>query len=330
MARIKEILDEGDVRELISTLADDWHADYCWPFDSPSEHVRCVLDSQVKWFIRRVQRVLQDGIPQRDVIANFAYINFAEDSYCWVKDASADVLDAIRLNSSLLVIYLDYCLSTSDIDQILEAVAEKHTLTTLIGPDNLVLSADILEKNHHILFLPYRTCRQPCTEQHPLCNLVCRNQKEWRDRAHSAGWDVAYAIGFSSSWETGIGVVGDEISLYSGAECLIMVYMQSTGRLKLSLHHRQGWHHRRWGMLSLRIFFRSGDATNEWEEVRSIYTEDIPERYTNKPHEIVIPGELSAGYHEIRTHTKAEYSYYLHSAIVTRYESDTDSAPEDV
>ena len=322
MARIKEILDKGDMRKLVSTLIPHWpgYAD-CWPSNSASERVGCALDSQVKWFRRRVQRVLQDGIPQLDdVIDNFAYINYAEDPYCYVLDTSADVLDAIRLNSSLRVIQLGSNLSTSDVNKILEAVAEKDTLTTLIGPNNL--SADIIEKNHHILFLPGKTCQQPCTEQHPLCDLVCKNQREWRERAHSACLDMTYAVGFPSLENPCFD--GYEVSLSRGAKCVIMVYMQSSGWLKLSLRHRCSD-----GVRPVYIFLRSGDITSEWREVNSISTEDIPEHYTNRPHEIVIPEELSAGYHKIRIHIEGGYSfYYLHSVILTRYESDTDLAED--
>ena len=315
MARIREIPYKEDMRELISTLIGGWYAD-CWPSDLPSKH----LDSQVKWFCRRIQRVLQDGIPQHDVIYSFAHINFAEDPYCYVKDASADVLDAIRLNSSLRVIDLNSRLSTSDVDKILEAVTEKNTLTTLIGPNNL--SADILRKNHHILFLPGKTCQQLCTEQHPLCDLVCKNQREWREHAHSACLDMTYAVGFPSLENSCF--EGYEVSLSPGAECVIMVYMQSSGQLKLSLRHRCLG-----ADTPLYIFLKSGDITSEWREVHSISMEDIPKCYANKPHEIVIPGELSAGYHEIRIHTKGEYLfYYLHSVILTRYESNTDLAED--
>ena len=312
MARITAILG-GDVRKLILTLFNDWYAEY-WPSDSSSERVRCALDSQVKWFLRRVQRVLQDGIlHHRNAVGSFARINFAEDPYLDIDDASADVLDAIRVNSSLRVIYLDSDLSTSDVDRILEAVAEKDTLTTIIGLNNLVLSADILEKNHHILFLPHRTCQQPCTaNQHRLCDLLCRNQKEWRERARRSCSEVTYAVGFSSSFETSR-LGGDEIWLGTGAECLIMVYMQSSGRLKLSLHHRREWH-----QPPLRISLRNEMIASEWKEVHSISSEDIPECYVNKPHEIVIPGELSAGYHEIRIQSEGKLYYYLHSAILTR------------
>ena len=193
MAEIMEILDKGDVGELIPALF--YSSDPCWPSDLASGRVGCALDSQAKWFLRRVRRILQDGIPRHhDVIEHFAHINFAEDPYCYVNDASvdADVLDTIRLNSSLQVIQLDSDLSTSDVEKILEAVAEKDTLMTVIGPNNLVLSADILEKNHHILFLPGRICQPLCT-QHRLCDLVCRNQKEWRDRARACS-DMTYGF----------------------------------------------------------------------------------------------------------------------------------------